>query len=169
MKEKLRNENCKFKEKNTLCSVRQKQLGITNICSSFCHWAAPARTFPFQLVLAWGSRCEGGTDADLKPKIFCGVGFQQISPSGHKAQDGQLHWCCPRSLTAADPTRWPHAAGVPSPAPQAKAPAPKKFSASPEGTENQFCPEDTHTEMSFSQTFTALIQISIFVFLTEKK
>lgn len=111
MKEKLRNENCKFKEKYTLCSVRQKQLAITNFCCSFCHWAAPARTFPFQLVLAWGSECDGGTDADLKLKIFCGVGFQQISPSDHKAQDGQLHWCCPWSLTAADPARWPHAAG----------------------------------------------------------
>lgn len=67
------------------------------------------------------------------------------------------------------PLSGPTLLGFPSPAPQAKAPALKKFSASPEGTENQFCPEDTHTEMSFSQTFTALIQISIFVFLTEKE
>lgn len=67
------------------------------------------------------------------------------------------------------PLGGPTLLGVPSPAPQAKAPAPKEFSASPEGTENKFCSEDTHTEMSFSQTFTALIQISIFVFLTEKE
>lgn len=108
---KLRNENFKFKEKNLFCSLRQKQLGNTNFCSSFCRWPAPARTLPFQLVLVWGSECDGGTDADLKPKVFRGVGFEQISPSGHKAQATQPRWCCPRSLTAADPARPPHAAG----------------------------------------------------------